>query len=393
MDHQKWMQYYSYKESKGHLYEKDLYALKQFIDEKRYLNVAEKMINRISFKPPKKIVISKHNSTKKRIVYSFMEDENNVLKLLTFLLQRKYDYLFSKGLYSFRPMIGAKDAIDELIHYKNINKMWGYKVDIKDYFNSVDVSLLLQKLQPILKEDSDVFDFIKTLLEDCQVIENGNIISEKKGIMAGTPIASFLANVYLMELDAYFENKKNLYARYSDDIIIFSNSKDELEKDITSIHRHLHTLGLAINPKKEMYFKPKEKWTFLGFSYQDGVIDVSDVSIQKLKAKMKRKTRALMRWKDKKGVNGEKAAKAFIRIFNEKLFENPMEHELTWIRWYFPMITTTKSLEIIDHYSQQCIRYLVTGTHTKASYNCRYEKMKELGYRSLVHAYYKIKEE
>ena len=130
-------------------------------------------------------------------------------------------------------------------------------------------------------------------------------------------------------------------------------------------------------------------WTFLGICYRDGVIDVAPASVEKLKAKMRRKTRALVRWQARKGATGVNAAKAFIRVFNRKLFENPVEHELTWVRWYFPLINTADSLKIIDEYSQSCIRYLATGTHTKAAYNFRYEQMKELGYISLVNRYYK----
>jgi hypothetical protein len=56
--------------------------------------------------------------------------------------------------------------------------------------------------------------------------------------------------------------------------------------------------------------------------------------------------------------------------------------------WYFPTITTTESLQLIDRYAQQCIRTLATGKHTKAAYNFRYEDMKNLGYISLVNRYY-----
>ena len=96
-----------------------------------------------------------------------------------------------------------------------------------------------------------------------------------------------------------------------------------------------------------------------------------------------------MRWKVRNQVSGEHAAKAFIRVFNKKLFENDMEHELTWARWYFPLINTTDSLKTIDQYSQSCIRYLATGKRTKAAYNFRYDEMKKLGYVSLVNRYYK----
>ena len=207
--------------------------------------------------------------------------------------------------------------------------------------------------------------------------------------MAGTPISTFLANLYLIQMDHYFSEAGVLYARYSDDIIIFAETQEAREVHAQKILAFLSEAGLTVNPDKEARTAPGEMWVFLGICYRDGIVDVAPVSVEKLKAKMRRKTRALVRWQVRKGVTGIQSAKAFIRIFNRKLFENPAEHELTWARWYFPLINTTQSLKVIDAYSQSCIRYLATGKRTKAAYNFRYEDMKALGYRSLVNHYYK----
>lgn len=206
--------------------------------------------------------------------------------------------------------------------------------------------------------------------------------------MAGVPVSTFLANLYLGELDAHFAGERRVYARYSDDIILFSPSPEELERDIAFIHSFLADMGLVVNPRKESRTAPGEMWVFLGFAFRDGVIDIAPASVEKLKGKMRRKARALMRWKDRKGAPGTSAAKAFIRAFNRKLFEESPEHDLTWARWYFPAISTADSLHQIDLYAQNCIRYLATGTRTKAAYSFRYENMKELGYVSLVNRYY-----
>ena len=208
--------------------------------------------------------------------------------------------------------------------------------------------------------------------------------------MAGTPISTFFANIYLNDLDHCYDSK--IYARYSDDIILFCDTKEQLDLEMTTLKDKLNQYGLKINLNKEQITPPNESWVYLGVSYQNGIIDVAPASIVKLKAKMKRKARALVRWENKKGVNGQKGAKAFIRVFNQKLFENPKENDLSWIRWYYPLINTDRSLRVIDQYAQQCIRYVATQTYKKSSYNFKYEDMKQLGYKSLVNAYYKEKE-
>ena len=75
------------------------------------------------------------DTQKKRIVYTYPYAENTVLKLLAYLLLRKYDSVFSDGLYSFRPNKTAKDAVRRLIRTPRINEMYSYKADISNYFN------------------------------------------------------------------------------------------------------------------------------------------------------------------------------------------------------------------------------------------------------------------
>ena len=143
-------------------------------------------------------------------------------------------------------------------------------------------------------------------------------------------------------------------------------------------------------------FAPGEGWTFLGFCCKKDAVDIAKASVDKLKGKMRRKMRALMRWQKRNGLSGDRAARAFIRVFNKKLLESPDDNELSWAKWYFPTINTDQSLHLIDSYAQECLRYLISGTRSKARFNVRYEDLKALGYRSLVHEYYagrKLKEQ
>lgn len=384
-----WQEYYEYKRSGGHMSQRDLDALANFIQSSTFAPIVEKLQRGGTFAPPRKSEIGKMHSRKKRTVYTYADGENRVLKLLTFLLQRKYDPLFADNLYSFRRHKGVRDAVKRLTHAPHIRKMWSYKVDISNYFNSIPVERLLPLLENTLADEPETYRFLASLLTNPLVNDRGVLVPEEKGIMAGTPVSTFLANLYLAHMDHCFANLGVLYARYSDDIIVFDTTPEALERDIALIHRHLSDAGLTVNPKKEERTAPGQMWTFLGICYRDGIVDVVPASVEKLKGKMRRKARALARWRARKGATGVQAAKAFIRVFNKKLFENPVTHELTWARWYFPLINTTDSLKIIDEYCQSCIRCLATGTHTKAAYNFRYAQMKELGYVSLVNRYYR----
>lgn len=388
-----WHSFLHYRKESCRLNDQEQTELQQYIEKKEYLPILQNIRNGIPFPHPRKVAISKKSTSKKRIVYVYPPKECWVMKLMTHLLLRRYDQLFTPNLYSFRAGHGVKEAVGFLRRIPGITGMWSYKADIRNYFNSIPVESLLPLLKQAIYENPGVYDFLEKLLLDSQVLDQGHVISEEKGIMAGCPLSTFLANLYLMDLDRFFYENHWIYARYSDDIILFASKKEELAERIALVHRFLEEKGLSINPEKESVTQPGEPWVFLGICCQEGVIDVAPVSVEKIKAKMRRKTRALARWADRNHVDGIHAARAFIKVFNRKLFENPISNDLTWARWFFPLITTDRSLRAIDQYAQQCIRTLATGSHTKSAYNFRYEQMKELGYVSLVNRYYSFRKE
>ncbi|MBQ7500770.1 MAG: hypothetical protein IJT91_07725 [Clostridia bacterium] len=366
--------------------------LMDFIENEYYLPVCEKIYASEAFPLPKKTVISKMGTAKKRVVYTYPEKENTVIKLLTYLMIRRYNGIFTRDLYSFRPQKTAKAAVRRFLKTKDIDRMYSYKVDIHDYFNSIPIDRLLPMLRETTDDDPELYGFLESLLTEKRVVFRGEIIEETKGIMAGTPISAFYANLYLNDLDRYFYERSIPYARYSDDIIVFAGSEDEVRRYAEHIRGYLESAGLSVNPAKESYSKPGEGWIFLGFSVNGDTVDIAPATVKKLKQKMKRKSNGLRRWAARNKVAPVKAASAFIRVFNRKLLESPQDNELSWSYWFFPVINTADSVAAIDSYARQCIRYIITGKHNKSAYRVTYADMKSLGYRNLVHEYYAFKE-
>ncbi len=386
-----WINFYEQRAMSGHMSFGHEYDFHKFIRNEEYLPVVDKIRRGEPFPNPKKRAIAKSGSPQKRIVYTFPREENYVLKLLTYLLIRKYDAIFPDNLYSFRARHSVKRAIKEIVATPDIGEYYTYKVDISNYFNSINVDCLSKMLHAILHDDTLLYDFLCGLLQNPCSEENGVTIREEKGAMAGTPIAVFFANVYLLELDRQFVSSDIIYYRYSDDIIIFAKSKERIEYGRSLILKQLGNLALAVNHDKEVYTNPHEKWSFLGFGYDNGVVDISDVSIAKLKAKMRRKMRSVLRWKRVRGKSNIKAAKGFINAFNRKFYDTEVASEMNWSRWYFPVITTHRGLTTIDHYMQSCIRHIISEKFTKSNYNFSYEQMKSLGYTPLVHSWYRYR--
>ena len=383
-----WLEFFEYKKTYQHLNRDEENKIKKFIDEARYMDMYElikdgKFPNQL----PKRITISKEGTNKKRQVYSYEEDISIVLKFIAFNMN-KYDDYFASNCYAFRRSIGVADAFRRISNVRNISNKYCLKVDISNYFNSIDVDRLLKKMYFVKERDEIIYSIFEKILLNEYVIIDGKECKDNHGAMAGLPVAPFFANVYLSDADRYFEENKILYFRYSDDILIFADSKEQLMVYKEKLYKIINDHGLSINPDKEKLYMPHEKWEFLGFSYYEGRLDLSENTLRKTKAKIKRKAEALRRWQRKKGLSEDKAAIGFIRAMNKKFYGKEAEDDFTWSRWFFPNITSDEGLKQVDHYMQEYIRYCVTGRHYKGNYRITYEQMKTWGYKSLVHEYY-----
>lgn len=387
---QVWEEYLACRLKQGRLNWREFDELDSFVEQKQYLPTISKLLDDGLSIPTKKL-INKSGTDKKRVVYTYPNDEMLVLKVIAFLLY-KYDNIFASNCYAFRKNITAHDAVIKIQKAVRGKRFWAYKTDIHNYFNSLDISLLLPMLSDIFSDDKSLYDFFEKMLTNKRVNVNGVITEEEsKGVMAGTPTASFLANVYLMKVDKYFEEKGVIYARYSDDIIIFAPNETTLQEYKNTLFGFFNEYHLEINPKKEKTYTPDDGFEFLGFKCQEDKIDISSSTKAKIKGKIRRKAHALMRWRTKHNVSAEKAIKGFIKSINIRFYESDDPETLNWSRWFFPVINQTEGLKEIDHYIQQNIRYLTTGKHNKSNYRTKYSDIKRLGYRSLVNEFYKHK--
>ena len=387
-----WEAFLAYRLLKGRFNWHEFNEADAFVEREDYLPLATKIAQGEGIGIPTKKLVNKMGSDKKRIVYSFAPDEMLVLKLIAFLLY-KYDDQFAPNCYAFRRGLKASDAVFKINKAIRGQKMWAYKLDIHDYFNSIDIDILLPMLAEMLANDLPLYHFFEKLLTTNLAISNGQVIEEKHGVMAGTPTAPFLADVFLKEVDLYFYNQGVIYARYSDDIIMFAPDYDTLQQYKDQMCHFLTQYHLEVNPDKEKVYSPDEAYEFLGFKCHGHDIDISEATKKKMKGKISRKARSLLRWSHKNHIEPEKAMKGLINYFNRKFFESDDPETLTWSRWFFPVINQTDGLKEIDHYLQQYIRFISTGKHNKTNFRVDYERLKDLGYKSLVNEYYNYKKQ
>ena len=114
-----------------------------------------------------------------------------------------------------------------------------------------------------IDDDPDLLAFLTKLFTQNKAVFQGETVEEERGAMAGMPVSAFIANIYLAEMDNEFIKMKVPYFRYSDDILLFADSLEELQKYQNIINRHIESRGLTINPESNN--KPGRIFRLFGF--------------------------------------------------------------------------------------------------------------------------------
>lgn len=342
----------------------------------------------IFFSVPFHYQLPKNFSQRKRNVYAWKGKERYLLNLLAFLVH-DHDEIYSDGLYSFRAGVSARDFLTKLHDFPDLKDCYVLKADISEYANSIVPEMLVAQLEEIWAEDPEFLGVMKFLLLRKECMEkDGSVVSCEPGCLSGNPLASHFMNVYLMEMDDYFQEKSQLYCRYSDDVVVLARDREEAEGFYTYFLRTLEKMKLRTNEEKTRLLAPGEVVDILGCRVENGEIDISEHTIQKIKRRLRIFAKGLLWAKREKGLSDREAAEAMAKRCTAVFFGTLKAKDVSWARWMFPIITVVDSLKELDRYMQDTIRYVYCGSLGRKRYRLRYEQLKELGYRNVVHDYY-----
>lgn len=380
-----WSLFRTIEEEKEFKDERLIKKITKIIENETYKKFDEDFFK--SFKLPVVKRIKKYNTSKFRVVYVYPGVYRLILKFMSFYILKNYNKQFAKNSIAYTKGRSVKSAFKMLSSFRLTEVDTIYKNDFSDYFNAIDIYLLEPRLKSFLGSDTELTELIMSLLKEPRVIDDKKVVTiDQKGVMAGSPIAGILANIFVDDIDKLMLNKKYKYIRYADDTLIVG------EEALNFFASEIQKRGIAFNKKKAEVFNIKTGLTFLGFKHVNNIIDVSDESVDKMKSRFKRRAKWYRQWMLRKNIKPEVAVRDYIKKINFKLFSD-QDDSINWSRWYMPYINTTVSLKYLDDYFVRAIRYLYTGewSETKKHFALSYEDIKKLGFKSLVNTYYKIK--
>lgn len=127
------------------------------------------------------------------------------------------------------------------------------KVDIHNFFGSINHNILEQKLAKKIK-DKEALKIVYDIIE-----------SDNVGLSIGNMTSQLLAIFFLNDLDYYIKEVLHIkgYVRYQDDMLLFHESKAYLKECLYKIRLFIENEGLTLNPKTRIY-KSTDNFIFLG---------------------------------------------------------------------------------------------------------------------------------
>lgn len=167
-------------------------------------------------------------------------------------------YEFSCGSVPGRGVHYGKKYLEKYIR-NNPDVKYVLKLDIRHFYESVDINLLKERFEKYIKDDLMLKLIFFVLDSNAGILPDGTVI--QKGLPIGFYTSQWFANWFLQPFDHYVKEvlRADFYMRYMDDIVILGKNKRDLHRKFKAIKKYLSGLHLEI----------KDNWQVFLFDYID----------------------------------------------------------------------------------------------------------------------------
>jgi len=305
--------------------------------------------------PNRKVEIPKANGKKRMLQIPCIRDRI-VQGSIKLIMESIFEADFCNNSYGFRPKRSPHRALAE-VRRSILRRMFKViDVDLSNFFDNIQHHKLLEKIAKRI-QDPQVLGLIKLIIK----------VTGKNGVPQGSPLSPLLANIYLNELDWYFDEVRQKtaqdgyeavnYHRFADDIVItvsgHHSKRGWAERALQRLKEKLVQLGVKLNEEKTKMVNTEnnEFFGFLGF-------EISRVKNWKkgnyfilMKPKKKARQSIKVKIRDIIKRGGAAPAKEIIKCINTAL--------TGWVN-YFRVGHSSKAFSDVRDYLEMKIRTLLT---------------------------------
>lgn len=201
------------------------------------------------------------------------------------LIEPKFERIFFSNSYGYRPGKGHNKAIRRTLdECRNKKKNWVLKLDIDNYFDTIDHTILTPRLHHLINDD-EIVRLIMLCIKMGKVNKNMKWQDVNTGVPQGGVISPIISNFYLHPFDQFALSQPCQYIRYADDFVLICDTKEDAEKILLKATVFLsERLNLSLNPP--MIIDLNEGFDFLGVNISKNGIGISDAKKERIKEKI-----------------------------------------------------------------------------------------------------------
>jgi len=160
-----------------------------------------------------------------------------VQQAIKMLIEPIFEKMFLVNSYGYRPGKGPVRAINHVMSiFQRLKKGYVAKLDIDDYFDTINHERLFIRLENLLK-DNEIVRLIKLCVQMGVVTKALKWSEIDKGVPQGAVLSPILANFYLHPFDQFVVSKTPYYVRYADDFLVVAEKQEQLEITVNDIQK------------------------------------------------------------------------------------------------------------------------------------------------------------
>lgn len=233
---------------------------------------------------------------KKRHIHKAVVRDRVLHHAIMGILYPLYDKIFIHNSFSCRVGKGTHKGVQVLrsmlwkASRNNTRTVFILKCDIQKFFDSIDHDILLSILRKTIK-DEQLVNLLTEVVES--FTGEQSTLFERRGVPIGNLTSQLFANVYMDKFDQYVKHiiKVKHYARYTDDFVVVSESREYLISLLPKLSLFLSKeLRLCIHPKKVEIRKYSEGVDFLGYVVFPHYTKVRKRTVRRISRRISEKT-------------------------------------------------------------------------------------------------------
>ena len=190
-------------------------------------------------------------------------DDRVVQGALAAWLSDRLDGTFASTSHAYRPGRGVQTALRDVAAALATGCVWVLKADIRDFFDSIDSTLLTAALSGMGAWVGRAAHLIRQTTR-AEVAAKSGAYCLFRGLPQGSPLSPVLSNVYLHGFDLAMARHDATLVRFADDFVLMASTQTGLHAAAAAARAALRTLRLELNDSKCQWHLPGDEFEFLG---------------------------------------------------------------------------------------------------------------------------------